>query len=120
LQRILAAYPQRRNFTLGVNYCLLPGINDRREDARGIADFCRPLGRALVNLIPYNPGTAPLTHAPSEDGIERFVTWLREDGVAVRRRVTKGRSIMAACGQLGNVALRRQRTPAAKPAPAAQ
>ncbi|MBA2482414.1 MAG: 23S rRNA (adenine(2503)-C(2))-methyltransferase RlmN [Planctomycetes bacterium] len=111
LQRVLAQYPQRRNFTLGVNYCLLPGINDRREDARGIADFCRPLGRSLVNLIPYNPGTAPLTHAPSEDEVDRFIAWLREDGLPVRRRITKGRSIMAACGQLGNAALRRQRAP---------
>jgi 23S rRNA (adenine2503-C2)-methyltransferase len=109
LQRILAAYPQRRNFTLGVNYCLLPTINDRREDAAAIADFCRPLGRALVNLIPYNPGSAPVTHAPSEDEITRFIGWLRDEGLPVRRRLTKGRGIMAACGQLGNVALRKRK-----------
>ncbi|MBA3708626.1 MAG: 23S rRNA (adenine(2503)-C(2))-methyltransferase RlmN, partial [Planctomycetes bacterium] len=119
LQRILAAYPQRRNFTLGVNYCLLPGINDRREDARGIADFCRPLGRTLVNLIPYNPGSSPVTRPPSEDEIDGFIGWLREEGLPVRRRVTKGRSIMAACGQLGNVGLRQKRR-AQSPPPAAQ
>jgi 23S rRNA (adenine2503-C2)-methyltransferase len=123
LQRLLAAYPQRRNFTLGVNYCLLPGINDRREDAGAIAAFCAPLGRVLVNLIPYNPGTAPVTHAPSEDEIVRFIGWLRDDGVPVRRRLTKGRGIMAACGQLGNVGLRRKREagsgkPEARSAPA--
>jgi 23S rRNA (adenine2503-C2)-methyltransferase len=111
LQRLLAAYPQRRNFTLGVNYCLLPDINDRREDAAAIAAFCAPLGRVLVNLIPYNPGSAPVTRAPSEDEITRFIGWLREDGLPVRRRLTKGRGIMAACGQLGNVALRKQRSP---------
>ena len=109
LQRILAAYPRRRNFTLGVNYCLLPGFNDGEADAQLVADFCRPLGRVLVNLIPYNPGSAPLTRAPSEDETVRFIGWLRAAGVPVRRRVTKGRSIMAACGQLGNVALRRRR-----------
>jgi 23S rRNA (adenine2503-C2)-methyltransferase len=113
LQRLLAAYPQRRNFTLGVNYCLLPEINDARDDARAIADFCRPLGRVLVNLIPYNPGSAPVTRAPREDEIERFIAWLREDGLPVRRRLTKGRGIMAACGQLGNVALRKQKAPLA-------
>ena len=109
LQRILAAYPQRRNFTLGVNWCLMPGINDSREDAARVAGFCRPLGRVLINLIPYNPGNAPLTRAPDEAEIERFVGWLREDGLPVRRRITKGRSIMAACGQLGNVELRKRR-----------
>ena len=109
LQRILAAYPQRRNFTLGVNYCLMPGFNDAEADARLVAEFCRPLGRVLVNLIPYNPGNAPLTRAPSEDEVVRFVGWLRDAGVPVRRRVTKGRSIMAACGQLGNVELRKRR-----------
>ena len=108
LQRILAAYPQRKNFTLGVNYCLMPGMNDARQDAADVATFCKPLGRVLVNLIPYNPGNAPLTRAPEEEEIVRFIGWLREDGLPVRRRITKGRSIMAACGQLGNVELRKK------------
>jgi 23S rRNA (adenine2503-C2)-methyltransferase len=111
LQGLLMNYRQRRNFVIGVNYCLIPGTNDSREDASRIADFCRPLGRAMVNLIPYNPGSAPIASAPSEDEIIRFVGWLREDGVSVRRRITKGRSIMAACGQLGNVALRQRKVP---------
>lgn len=116
LQALLAAYRQRRNFVLGVNYCLIPGLNDSREDASRIASFCAPLGRCLVNLIPYNPGSAPIAPAPTEDEIIRFVGWLREDGISVRRRVTKGRSIMAACGQLGNVALRTKSiTPAIRP-----
>lgn len=109
LQRVLSQYPRRRNFVLGVNYCLLPGLNDSRADARGVADFCRPLGRVLLNLIPYNPGLAPLTRAPEEEEVERFMAWLREEGLAVRRRATKGRAIMAACGQLGNAELRRQK-----------
>ena len=116
LSRILAAYPQRRNFTLGVNYCLLPGFNDAEADAQLVAEFCRPLGRVLVNLIPYNPGSTPLTRAPSEDETVRFIGWLRAAGVPVRRRVTKGRSIMAACGQLGNVGLRRRAPAAGVPA----
>lgn len=113
LQRILMSIPRRPNFTFGVNYCLLPGINDGPDDAERVAEFCRPLGRVLVNLIPYNPGNAPLTRAPEESEIGDFIDRLRATGLPVRRRITKGRSIMAACGQLGNVALRRQR-----PAPA--
>jgi 23S rRNA (adenine2503-C2)-methyltransferase len=107
LQGALAEFRPRRNFALGVNYCLMPGLNDAREDAADIGRFCRPLGRVLLNLIPYNPGNAPLTRAPSEDETERFIGWLREEGLAVRRRITKGRSAMAACGQLGDAELRR-------------
>lgn len=108
LQRALIAYRPRRNFVLGVNYCLLPGINDAQADARAVAEFCKPLGRVLVNLIPYNPGSSPLTRAPHEAEIERFIGWLREEGLPVRERVTKGRSVMAACGQLGNPLVRRR------------
>jgi 23S rRNA (adenine2503-C2)-methyltransferase len=108
LQQALLEYRPRRNFALGVNYCLLPGINDAREHAAGVARFCAPFPRVMVNVIPYNPGSVPLTRAPNEEEIDRFMDWLRTDGVPVRRRITKGRSVMAACGQLGNPGLRAQ------------
>jgi 23S rRNA (adenine2503-C2)-methyltransferase len=106
LQRALMTYRPRRNFALGVNYCLLPGLNDARADVRAIADFCGPLDRVLVNVIPYNPGSVPITRAPSEHEVEQFIDWLREEGLPVRQRTTKGRSVMAACGQLGNPSAR--------------
>ena len=109
LQKVLMAYRPRRNFALGVNYCLLPGVNDTEADARAVARFCKPLERVLVNLIPYNPGSTPLTRAPEEAEVERFIGWLRAEGLPVRERVTKGRSVMAACGQLGNPSARAER-----------
>lgn len=112
LQQALIEYRPRDNFAVGVNYCLMPGINDSPEHAAGIAAFCAPLGRVMVNLIPYNPGSAPLARAPEEHEVERFIGSLRQLGLPVRRRVTKGRSVMAACGQLGNVELRRKKATA--------
>jgi 23S rRNA (adenine2503-C2)-methyltransferase len=97
----LAAYPLRRNFALGINWCLMPGVNDSREDAREAAAFCARVGRCLVNLIPYNPGRAPISRAPGEEEIDRFDRLLEESGCRVKRRETKGGSIMAGCGQLG-------------------
>ena len=79
----------------------MPGVNDTAADAAGIAAFCRGLGRVLVHVIPYNPGTAPVARAPRDDEIAAFVARLRAHGLPVRRRITKGRSVMAACGQLG-------------------
>lgn len=101
LHRSLAAYPQRKNFVLALNYCLMPGINDGPGDADAVAAFARDLGRTVVNLIPYNPGTKPLCPAPTGDQIDGFLGLLRSRGLDARLRGTKGRSIMAACGQLG-------------------
>lgn len=102
LQTALKAYPQRKNFVLALNYCLLPGINDTAADAREVAAFAAGLGRTLVNLIPYNPGTAPLTRAPEEAEVDAFLGLLRAEGLDAKVRGPKGRSIMAACGQLGS------------------
>ncbi len=107
LQRSLIAYRQRRNAELAIHYCLLPGINDTAHDARAVARFVAPLGRSVVHLIPYNPGRRPLCRAPHAGEVARFVDWLRAADVAVRRRNTKGATVMAACGQLGNPQLRR-------------
>lgn len=101
LTAVLAAYPKRRNFVLGVNYCLLPGLNDGQEDAEAVASFCASVGRSLVNLIPYNPGSHPISREPTDEEIDRFLSLLADCGVPVRLRVEKGRSVMAACGQLG-------------------
>ncbi|MBK8974801.1 MAG: radical SAM protein [Planctomycetes bacterium] len=100
VQRALIELRGRRNWQLGIHWCLLPGVNDRREDARKVAMFCAPLGRVMVHVIPYNPGSVPLTRPPTDTEVARFVGWLRDEGLPVRRRITKGRELMAACGQL--------------------
>jgi len=100
IQAALVRYRQRKNLALGVHWCLLPGINDTPRDAQQLANFVAPLGRTFVHVIPYNPGSDPIAAAPNETQIETFVGLLRDRGIAVRRRITKGRSVMAGCGQL--------------------
>ena len=101
IQAALRRFRRRKNAALGVHWCLLPGINDRPTDAKRIAEFVAPLGRTFVHLIPYNPGSSPITRTPTEAEIARFAELLRDHGVAVRRRITKGRTVMGGCGQLG-------------------
>ncbi|MBM4060125.1 MAG: radical SAM protein [Planctomycetes bacterium] len=113
IQRALVDYRQRANLALGVHWCLLPGINDSAADAAGVAAFCAPLGRVLVHVIPYNPGTAPIARAPTDAEVAGFVARLRSRGLAVRRRITKGRTVMAGCGQLGGA----PRPPLSGPSP---
>ncbi|MDP3178006.1 MAG: radical SAM protein, partial [Spirochaetaceae bacterium] len=102
LERELAAYPQRRNFVVAVNYCLMPGLNDDRDDAFRVAAFCARIGRSIVNVIPYNPGSEPIAKPPTDEEARRFVSWLEDEGARVKFREAKGGPIMAGCGQLGS------------------
>jgi len=51
-----------------------------------------------VNLIPYNPTGRFLGSSPK--AIEAFKTVLVGAGIATTVRLTRGRDIAAACGQL--------------------
>ena len=109
MQAALRDYPTRVGFVLALNYCLIPEWNDTDADADAVAAFAAPLGRTLINVIPYNPGSKPLARAPSDAEVDAFIERLRSQGLAVRQRRTKGRSVMAACGQLGNLELRKSK-----------
>ena len=80
-----------------VEYVMLAGVNDRVEQARA-------LGRLLdakafkVNLIPYNPTGA--FDGSSREAIGAFAGALRRAGIPTTVRLTRGRDIAAACGQL--------------------
>jgi adenine C2-methylase RlmN of 23S rRNA A2503 and tRNA A37 len=56
--------------------------------------------RAHVNLIRYNPVAGLPFDRPDPESVARFVAILRDRGVSVTVRKTKGRAIDAACGQL--------------------
>jgi 23S rRNA (adenine2503-C2)-methyltransferase len=80
-----------------VEYVMLAGVNDRVEQARLLA---RTLGTKefKVNLIPYNPTGA--FDGSSRKAIDAFASTLRGAGVPTTIRLTRGRDIAAACGQL--------------------
>lgn len=94
-----------------VAYVLLQGVNDKLEDADKLADYLQGLD-VKINLIPYNAQSKDRYKPPESVDIEAFAIRLRQRGYYTLLRLTKGRSIMAACGQLGNLRLRlaRQRS----------
>jgi 23S rRNA (adenine2503-C2)-methyltransferase len=106
LQRTLLDYPLARKGLFLIEYVLIKGVNDAPEHADQVAAWCRPL-RCVVNLIPYNPQRDAAYATPSEDTVLRFLRRLRSHGIFVKRRVTQGRDLMGACGQLGNSEVRR-------------
>jgi len=105
LREALLAYPLRRCQFFMIEYVLIPGVNDAPGHAAELAGFLRPL-KSVVNVIPYNPVPGVDWPAPTEEQIAAFIGALKACGLVVKRRLTKGRGQMAACGQLGNPALR--------------
>ncbi|MDQ4049184.1 MAG: 23S rRNA (adenine(2503)-C2)-methyltransferase, partial [Actinomycetota bacterium] len=99
---------ERRRRKVFVEYLMLAGVNDRYEQAVALARLLTshsPGGPAAptlpfkVNLIPYNP-TGSRFEGSSRDAIEAFRAALAERGVPATVRLTRGRDIDAACGQL--------------------
>jgi 23S rRNA (adenine2503-C2)-methyltransferase len=100
LAEVLAAcerYRARRRRKVFVEYVMLDGVNDHPEHARQLAELLD--SRVYkVNLIPYNP-TGAYDGSPPEQ-IERFRSILAEHRLTATIRLTRGRDIAAACGQL--------------------
>jgi 23S rRNA (adenine2503-C2)-methyltransferase len=105
LREALLEYPLRSCQFFMIEYVLIPGMNDACEHARQLAEFLRPV-KCCVNVIPFNPAPGASFKAPTDESVQQFLSWLHQAGQYCKPRLTKGRSQMAACGQLGNVALR--------------
>ncbi len=86
-----------REITL--EYILLREENDQAEHARELARVARRL-RANVNLIRYNEVDGLPYGRPRSGDVHRFQEILREAGINVHIRASRGRDIAAACGQL--------------------
>ena len=92
-------YPLRNWEHLTFEYVMLGDVNDTAEDARRVVRLLAPVTRVKVNLIPWNPGELPYKESGAE-AIEEFRRILTEKGVPAFVRYSRGRDVMAACGQL--------------------
>jgi len=89
--------PDRDRHTF--EYVLLAGVNDRPEHARALVRRLSHL-RSKVNLIVFNEVDALPFRAPSSETVEAFRAVLEAKHMTVTLRASKGRDILAACGQL--------------------
>jgi 23S rRNA (adenine2503-C2)-methyltransferase len=81
-----------------VEYVMLAGVNDSHAQALALAQLLDP--RVFkVNLIPYNP-TGSRYGGSTAKAIEAFRAVLESQGLSATVRLTRGREIDAACGQL--------------------
>ena len=101
IAEILAAcerHHERKRRRVFVEYVMLAGVNDRVEQALALADLLDPR-IYKVNLIPFNP-TGSRYEGSSRRATDAFRDALEEQGLRATVRLTRGRDIDAACGQL--------------------
>ena len=101
LAEVLAAceaHYRRKRRKVFVEYVMLAGVNDSVAQAAQLADLLDP-SVYKVNLIPYNPTDSRFEGATPK-AIEAFRSQLERRGLRATVRLTRGREIDAACGQL--------------------
>jgi len=105
LKTLLAAcrrYPLPPTRRLTFEYVLLAGVNDHTDDARRLTKLVRGI-KCKINLIPFNEFPGSPFHRPSENTVSTFQTIVRQAGLDVFVRKSRGRDVLGACGQLGNL-----------------
>ncbi len=105
LRASLMTWTRTHRLPILIEYVLIPEVNDRAEHADQLAAWIGDLP-CRINLIPYNPRRNSPWPSPSDDLVDTFRTALAGHGLSVNRRITLGRSLMAACGQLGSEEIR--------------
>jgi 23S rRNA (adenine2503-C2)-methyltransferase len=92
-------WAEKRRRKVYVEYLMLAGVNDRYEQAVQLAGLLTPRNTFKVNLIPYNPTDSDF-EGSGREAIGVFRDVLERNGVPATVRLTRGRDIDAACGQL--------------------
>ena len=100
LKKVMKDFTRKRRLPVTLEYILLKDVNDRPEDAKKLASYCKDL-LCKVNLIRYNPVPTLPFDAPTEERVDAFREDLKARGMKVFLRERKGVDIAAACGQLG-------------------
>ena len=97
-----------RRFPLGSHrrvtfeYVLLKDFNDSIEDAKRVVHLLRGIPNK-VNLIPFNEHSGSVYKRPSDETVRAFQTYLIDHDFTATVRISRGRDILAACGQLRSI-----------------
>jgi 23S rRNA (adenine2503-C2)-methyltransferase len=92
------AHYERKRRKVFIEYVMLARVNDAHAQATQLAEMLDPR-KFKVNLIPYNPTDSPY-EGSSPKAIDAFRAELERHGLDATVRLTRGRDIDAACGQL--------------------
>lgn len=99
LKESLIYFQRKTKKRITIEYVLMSGINDRKEDAVKLRHFVNDL-KVIVNIIPWNPVEELPYQEPDEKTVSSFISMLEDLSIPVTKRYRKGRSVNGACGQL--------------------
>lgn len=102
VQSLIAAcrkYPLQPGRKITFEYIMIDGINDSLEDAHRIVKLLKGIS-CKINLIPFNPYPESEFKGPAEKRILEFQQILLKNHMRALIRESKGKDILAACGQL--------------------
>lgn len=102
LMEALEYFYKKTKGRISYEYIALQGFNDQMEDADNLVKLCRRQFPVRVNVIEYNPVPGVQFEKAEEDQIDRFARRVRDKGVMITVRRSRGKDIDAACGQLAN------------------
>jgi len=95
---VIRSNHKRKSRPVTFEYVLMKGINDSDNEIRSLISIVRGLP-AKINLIPYNQANTKYS-MPEEQHVNSIFRRLRDAGIQVNVRWSKGTDIQAACGQL--------------------
>ena len=102
LMDALEYFYQKTKGRISYEYIALQGFNDTLEDADKLIKLCRRQFPVRVNVIEYNPVPGVAFEKSDENQIDHFAKKIRDRGVMITVRRSRGKDIDAACGQLAN------------------
>lgn len=82
-------------------YIIFDHFNDGIEDAAALTKLCKQVP-SFVNLIEYNNVEGVEFQKANKEKINKFITYLEQNGITAKVRISRGEDIDAACGQLAN------------------
>lgn len=82
-----------------IQYTMLRGVNDSSKHAQALIGLLKDMN-VKINLIPLNEHVGTSYRRPDLKYIYEFQQMLKEAGMVATIRLSKGRDIQAACGQL--------------------
>ena len=91
--------PLQQTRKITFEYVMLKDINDSTADAKRLVRLLHGI-QSKINLIPFNPYSDCEYERPDDIAVLRFQEILAKAEVTVIIRKSKGRDILAACGQL--------------------
>jgi 23S rRNA (adenine2503-C2)-methyltransferase len=105
ISELLAAcrrYPLGSHRRITFEYVMLKDFNDSLEDAARLVQLTRGIP-SKINLIPFNEHSGSKYTRPTDQTVKQFQKYLMDRKITATVRISRGRDILAACGQLRSI-----------------